>query len=217
MLHEQLEDMKLLERQLYSSKINKHQNDVVISKVWSIFQDYLTLFYVNIFLGKRLVSIEAMVSKIRAALAARSEPDFFIIARTDAIEAYGLDEALRRGERYLHAGADGLFIEGPRSIEQIERIGRHFKGASLCVNIFEGGGRTPWVSPEDLHKMGFSMILYPTTILFSVTYAIEQAAKNLNAGKQLSSKDSVDFKTYEDIVGLPQWEEIEKKFHHEEQ
>jgi 2-methylisocitrate lyase-like PEP mutase family enzyme len=171
----------------------------------------------NCFIGKRLVSTEAMVSKIRAALAARSEPDFFIIARTDAIEAYGLDEALRRGEKYLQTGADGLFIEGPRSIEDIERIGRHFKGASLCVNIFEGGGRTPWVSPDELHRMRFSMILYPTTILFRVTHAIERAAADLKAGKQLSKKDSVNFQTYEDIVGLPQWAEIEKKFHHEEQ
>ncbi|CAF4304492.1 unnamed protein product, partial [Adineta steineri] len=88
---------------------------------------------------------------------------------------------------------------------------------SLCVNIFEGGGRTPWVSPNDLHKMGFSMILYPTTILFRVTHAIEQAAADLIAGKQLSAKDSVNFKKYEDIVGLPQWKEIEEKFHHEEE
>ncbi|CAF1064372.1 unnamed protein product [Didymodactylos carnosus] len=166
--------------------------------------------------GKHLVPVEVMESKIRAALSARSDSDFFIIARTDAIEAYGVDEALYRGERYLKAGADGLFIEGPRSVEEIERIGQNFKGASLCVNIFEGGGRTPWVSPEELHRMGFSMILYPTTILFSVTYAIERAVMDLKAGKQLSSENSVNFKTYEDIVGLPQWEEIEKKFHHEE-
>ncbi|CAF1291281.1 unnamed protein product [Rotaria sp. Silwood1] len=99
-----------------------------------------------------LVSVNAMVSIIRAALAARSEPEFFIIARTNAIEA-------------------------SRNVEQIERIGRYFKGASLCVNIFKGGDRTPWVSPDELHKMKFSMILYPTTILFRVMHTIEQAVE----------------------------------------
>ncbi|CAF4549917.1 unnamed protein product [Rotaria sp. Silwood1] len=101
---------------------------------------------------QELVSVNAMVSIIRAALAARSEPEFFIIARTNAIEA-------------------------SRNVEQIERIGRYFKGASLCVNIFKGGDRTPWVSPDELHKMKFSMILYPTTILFRVMHTIEQAVE----------------------------------------
>jgi 2-methylisocitrate lyase-like PEP mutase family enzyme len=77
--------------------------------------------------------------------------------------------------------------------------------------------RIPWVPPDDLHKTGFSIFLYPTRILFHVTCAIERAAADLKAGKELSSKDSVDFQTYEDIAGLPQWEEIEKKFHYEEQ
>ncbi|CAF0984451.1 unnamed protein product [Rotaria sordida] len=125
--------------------------------------------------GKQLVSVNAMVSKIRAALAARSESEFFIIARTDAIEVYILDEALRHD-----------------------------------------GGHIPWVSPNELYKMGFSMILYLTIILFRVTYAIEQAVRDLIGGKQLSLKDSVNFQTYEDIVGLSPWKEIEKKFHHED-
>ncbi|CAF1134915.1 unnamed protein product [Rotaria sordida] len=135
--------------------------------------------------GKQLVSVNAMVSKIRAALAARSESEFFIVARTDAIEAYILDEALHHG-------------------------------TSPCVNIFEGGGHIPWVSPNELYKMGFSMILYLTIILFRVTYAIEQAIRDLIGGKQLSLKDSVNFQIYEDIVGLSPWKEIEKKFHHED-
>ncbi|CAF0804078.1 unnamed protein product [Rotaria sp. Silwood1] len=134
---------------------------------------------------QELVSVNAIVSIIRAALAACSESEFFIIARTNAIEAYDFDEALRRGERYLQVDADGLFIESSRNVEQIERIGRYFKGASLCVNIFKGGDRTPWVSPDELHKMKFSMILYPTTILFRVMHTIEQAVRDLKAEKQL--------------------------------
>ena len=82
-----------------------------------------------------------MESKVRAAVAARSNPDFFLIARTDAIEPNGVDDALDRAERYLKAGADGIFIEGPRSVEDIERIGRRLKGAALVINMFEGGGQ----------------------------------------------------------------------------
>ena len=167
-------------------------------------------------IGKKLITTKMMQSKIRAAIAARCESDFFIIARTDAIENAGIDEALHRGEEYLKAGADGLFIEGPTSVKHIELISKHFKGQALCVNIFEGGGRTPWLSPDELHRMGFSMILYPTTILFCVTHAIEKAAKELKAGKPLDKDHSVDFQTYEDIVGLPEWKEIEEKFHYDQ-
>jgi 2-methylisocitrate lyase-like PEP mutase family enzyme len=165
--------------------------------------------------GKRVVPAEVMESKVRAAVSARSDPDFFLIARSDAIETDGVDEALRRAERYLKAGADGIFIEGPRSVEEIERIGRTLKGASLVVNMFEGGGRTPWLSPGELHELGFSMILFPTTLIFRVTRALERALDDLKAGRPMPPEEGVDLETYEEIVGLPEWEGIEERFHHE--
>jgi 2-methylisocitrate lyase-like PEP mutase family enzyme len=165
--------------------------------------------------GKQVVPAEVMESKIKAAVAARSDPDFFLIARSDAIEPHGVDEALRRAERYLKAGADGIFLEGPRSIEEIEQIARVLKGNALVINMFEGGGRTPWLPPDTLHNLGFSMILFPTTVLFRVARAIERALTDLKAGRPMLPEDSVDLETYEKIVGLPEWEEIEKRFHHE--
>jgi 2-methylisocitrate lyase-like PEP mutase family enzyme len=165
--------------------------------------------------GKQVVPAEVMESKVRAAASARSDPDFFLIARTDAIEARGLAEALRRAERYLKAGADGIFVEGPRNVEEIERIGRALKGAALVINMFEGGGRTPWLSPAELHDLGFSMILFPTTVLFRATRAIERALADLKAGRPMPPEAGVDLEHYEQIVGLPEWEEIEKTFHHE--
>jgi 2-methylisocitrate lyase-like PEP mutase family enzyme len=162
--------------------------------------------------GKSVVPPEVMESKVRAAVAARSSDDFFLIARTDAIEPNGLDDALDRASRYLEAGADGIFIEGPRTTDEIERIGRALKGAALVVNMFEGGGRTPWLSPDELHALGFSMILFPTTVLFRTVRAIQRALDDLIAGRRMPKKEGVDLEEYENIVGLSEWEEIETRF-----
>src|SRR6516164_4379942 len=93
--------------------------------------------------GKDVIDADAMAAKLRAAVAARRGADLFIIARTDARAVYGLDEALRRAEIYLKAGADGLFIEAPQSIDELTRIGRMFQGVPQLANMVEGGGRTP--------------------------------------------------------------------------
>ena len=88
--------------------------------------------------GKQLIPTEEMEARIRAAAQNRLNPQTFLIARTDAREVYGLDEALRRGERYVRAGADALFIEAPVSIEEMERISRAFDVPQLA-NMLEGG------------------------------------------------------------------------------
>ena len=162
--------------------------------------------------GKSVIAAEEMEGKVRAAAAARRSPGFFLIARTDAIEPEGVDSAIARAERYLRAGADGIFIEGPHTVEDIERIGRTLKGAPLAVNMFEGGGRTPWVPPNELHAMGFTMILFPTTVLFRTVRAIELALKDLIAGHPMPKSAGVNLKTFEEIVGLAEWEEIDERF-----
>jgi 2-methylisocitrate lyase-like PEP mutase family enzyme len=78
--------------------------------------------------------------------------------------------------------------------------------------MFEGGGRTPWLSPPDLHALGFSMILFPTTLLFRVTRALERALVDLKAGRPMPPEEGVNLEQYEEIVGLAEWEEIEKRF-----
>ena len=160
---------------------------------------------------KKVVPPEQMVAKVKAAVAAKSN-DFFILARTDAIQPEGLDSALRRGEQYLKAGADGIYFEGPQSEAQLEAIGKKFKGAQLATSVLENGGKTPWLSPKEFGKLGFTMILYPTTLLFRATRAIQLAAKDLRDGKELDKKQSVDMKTFEKIVELKHWQEIEKKY-----
>src|SRR3954469_3243700 len=106
---------------------------------------------------KKVVPPETMVEKIRAAIAAKSE-NFFILARTDSIDPEGLESALRRGEKYLKAGADGIYFEGPESEKQLETIGKKFKGEQLATSVLENGGKTPWLSPTEFAKLGFTMI-----------------------------------------------------------
>lgn len=162
--------------------------------------------------GKRVVSIDFMEKKIRAAVAARQNPDFFIAARTDALESHGLDEALRRADRYLKAGADGLYVEAPKSEKQLRKIGETFPGVPQITNMFEGDTETPWLTPSELHQLGFSMILYPTTILFRAVRAIERALSNLRDGRPTPKNEGVDLAEYEQITDLPYWAEIENTF-----
>lgn len=161
---------------------------------------------------KKVIPAEAMVNKIKAAVNARTNKEFFILARTDAINPEGLDSTLRRGEQYLKAGADGIYVEGPETKEDLAAIGKAFKGTPLAISVLENGGKTPWLSPDEFADMGFSMILYPTSILFRSTRAIQLAAQELRAGKPLDPEQSVSMKKFEKIVDLEYWQKIEKKF-----
>ena len=160
-------------------------------------------------LGKKVVPAEVHAGKIRAATAARHNPETFIMARTDALAPLGLDEALLRAELYLKAGADGVYIEAVETVEQLEKVGQRLRGAALATSILEGGGRTPWMSPNDLHALGYTMLLYPSTVIFRVTRAIQKAVLDLKAGHAMPPEESVTFKQYEDILGLPQWAALE--------
>lgn len=162
--------------------------------------------------GKHVVEPQDMVNKLQAAQAARHDPDkLFILARTDAIAVNGLDDALRRAEMYLRAGADGVYIEGPETIEQLRTIGREFKGKPLATSILENGGKTPWVSPEEMHTMGFNMLLYPTTLLFQVAKTLQRSLANLKAGRPMPKDESVTMNQFERIVDIVYWKSIEQK------
>jgi 2-methylisocitrate lyase-like PEP mutase family enzyme len=162
--------------------------------------------------GKTVIDAQEMASKIRAVAGARRSRDTFIIARTDARAVYGLDEALRRGEMYLDAGADGLFIEAPETPEELAKVGRTFQGVPQIANIVEGGGQTPVLPPDELYKLGFAMITYPTTVLFKVARTIEAALSDLKAGRAAADRDMVDFAAFKHIVGFKDWARIEDTY-----
>ena len=163
-------------------------------------------------LGKKVVPAEVHAGKIRAATAARHNPETFIMARTDALAPLGLDEALRRAEFYLKTGADGVYIEAVETVEQLQKVGQRLQGAALATSILEGGGRTPWMSPNDLYALGYTMLLYPSTVIFRVTRAIQKAVEDLKAGRPMPPEESVTFRQYEEILGLPQWAALEDAF-----
>ena len=162
--------------------------------------------------GKTVVEPQEMVNKIRAACSARREAGkFFILARTDAIAVNGVDDALRRGEKYLKAGADGVYVEGPRDLKELRAVGRAFKGEPLAVTMLEGGGVTPWVPPDELYSMGFNMVLYPTTLLFRQTRAMMRTLADLKAGIPMPASDSVTMFEFEKIVDIAYWKSIEQQ------
>ena len=162
--------------------------------------------------GKSVIETEAMARKLRAAVAARRSTDLFIIARTDARAVFGLDEALRRGEVYLNAGADGLFIEAPQSVEELARVGQSFQGVPQLANMLVGGGRTPILPPAELARLGFAMVAYPTSLIFAVAHAMEKTLAELREGRLASAKQTLSFERFKDITGLAHWGEIEQRF-----
>jgi 2-methylisocitrate lyase-like PEP mutase family enzyme len=163
--------------------------------------------------GKRVIPSHEMAAKVRAAAAARNNKEsLFLIARTDAIDTDGLDETLRRAELYLKSGADGLYIEGPHDLKQLAIIGREFRETPLAVTMLEGGGETPWVAPRELRQLGFSMALYPTTLLFRITQTIERALRDLRAGRPMPKSQAVSMKQFEEIVGIVYWAYVENRF-----
>jgi 2-methylisocitrate lyase-like PEP mutase family enzyme len=162
--------------------------------------------------GKSVIAADAMAAKLRAAVAARRSHDLFIIARTDARAVHGLDEALRRAEIYLKAGADGLFIEAPQSIEELARVGRAFQGVPQLANMIVGGGRTPVLPPDELARLGFAMIAYPTSLIFCVAHAMEKALADLKNGRLATGDEAVDFETFKDITALARWSDVEQRF-----
>ncbi|HEX6979047.1 MAG TPA: isocitrate lyase/PEP mutase family protein [Alphaproteobacteria bacterium] len=160
--------------------------------------------------GKDVIDAAVMEQKIRAAAAARRSRDTFLVARTDARAVHGLDEAMRRAERYLKAGADGIFIEAPESIEELRRIGSAFRHVPQIANMLEGG-RTPLIAPAELHDMGFAMVAYPTSLIFRVVCTIEKALTDMKAGRLSLADEGVGFDAFKTIVGYGEWAEVEDR------
>lgn len=164
-----------------------------------------------------VVDEEVIEQKLRTALSVRRNPETFIIGRTDAYGALGLDAALRRAERFLKLGSDAVFIAGLRTPEDYERVGRTLKGAVLFAAMFEGSG-TPWISPAELGRMGFKQVSFPVTLMFRVVAAMRGALADLRAhatGERplVPLADAVDIRgTMDAAVELTKWRDIEAAF-----
>jgi len=153
--------------------------------------------------GLKLVEIEEAVTRIKTALDARRDPDFMIIARTDAIPVYGLDEAIRRARAYHNAGADMVYVENFESREQMEIVGNEFKDVPLMCDVFE---TYPWtvIPSYELGQMGFNLVFYPLTSTFAYAKALKDVFNTIrDQGSSVQVKDKlIDRHEYERLLGL---------------
>ena len=193
--------------------------------VWRLVRDLQSLGAAGIFLedqvwpkrcghmiGKEVVPKDDYIMKLKAAVEAREDKDFIIVARTDARAPLGLDEAIQRGRAYHKAGADVIFIEAPRSIEELKRIAKEIN-APLVANMIEEG-LTPNLPSKDLLKMGYRIVVFPLSGLYAATFAIKQVFLELkNSGvTQQARKMMVTFKDFNKFVDLHKYAALEKRY-----
>ena len=162
--------------------------------------------------GKRVVDREEYVNKIRAAVEARGGRDFFIVARTDALAAVSLDEAIARVTAAREAGADASFVEAPESLEQMREVGRRAP-KPIVANMIENG-RTPVLSRAELTKMGFDLILYPLAGIFAAARALRDVYDKLRRDETTDGmyERLMTFKDFNDLVGVEEKYKTAERF-----
>jgi len=163
-------------------------------------------------LGRRVIPATLMADKIRVAAETRNDPNFLIIARTDARTTLGLDEALRRAELYARAGADLLFVESPESLEEMATIGRSFD-LPLVANMVEGG-RTPILSRDELKALGYSLAIFPATAFLAAGAAFEHvySSLKLNGSTQGCDMPLYDFNKFSGVMGFEWVTEFDERY-----
>jgi carboxyvinyl-carboxyphosphonate phosphorylmutase len=162
--------------------------------------------------GKRLIPKEEMVQKVRAACEAREDPDFTIIARCDALAVAGMDEALDRARTYAEAGADVLFIEAPRTLEEIEIIGRAFS-VPLLFNM-STSGKTPFLSANELRRLGYKIMILPNFTTFAAMKAVREVLAEIKrTGSAATLGDRcATFAEFMELAGLPEIQDAEQRY-----
>jgi carboxyvinyl-carboxyphosphonate phosphorylmutase len=163
--------------------------------------------------GKQLIPRAEMVQKIQAAVDARRDPDFVLIARTDAIAVAGLDDALERANAYREAGADVLFVEAPRTQEEMRRITREAPGMHL-VNVVEGGGKTPVLTADAYREIGYRLAIYPISLWTASIKSMQEVLEVLRADGVTSryAGRMVSFQEMFEIVGRSYYTALEKRY-----
>jgi 2-methylisocitrate lyase-like PEP mutase family enzyme len=162
--------------------------------------------------GKQVISLEEQLNKLRAAVEAKGQDDFFIVARTDARQALGLDEAIKRAIAFKNAGADAVFIEAPESKDEMREIASQVKG-HLVANMLERGV-TPLMGPEELKDLGFDLIVWPLAPLYSTAKSLTDVYTTLRKeGSTISILDRLmPFDEFNAIVGLNEKYLLDAKF-----
>jgi methylisocitrate lyase len=162
--------------------------------------------------GKQVIPAEEMMAKIKAALDARIDPDFIIMARTDALAVHGIEEAIHRGNLYRETGADLIFIEAPQTIEEMKRINREIDAPTLANNV--EGGKTPLLTAKELESIGYNVAVFPISSTYCIAKAVTDLMKELKEkGTTESFLDRmITFTSFNELVGLPDIRKREESY-----
>lgn len=162
--------------------------------------------------GKRVVERGEWLSKLRAVIESRGERDLFLVARTDARAAVSLDEAIARGQAARDLGADAVFIEAPESVDELEQIARTISGPKVA-NMVEHG-RTPLLAPDELHQLGFDLIVTPLAGLLAGAKALARVYTLLQREGTLRGHldELMPFDDFNDLVELDRHYDLDKRY-----
>jgi len=165
--------------------------------------------------GKQIISVEEMIPKIKAAVDSREDPDFIIMARTDALAIHGVDEAIDRANQYREAGADLLFVEAPTSREELIQINSQVDAPTMAIQ--GEGGRTPMFTPKEFEEMGYNVVVYPGSALYAAAWAVRSVMEELmTTGTTKGFMDRmITFSDFNQLIGLDDIREKESHYYKE--
>jgi 2,3-dimethylmalate lyase len=193
--------------------------------VWRLVRDLESLGAAGIFLedqvwpkrcghmvGKDVIPKDEYITKLKAALEARQSKDFIIVARTDARAPIGLEEAIDRGKAYRNAGADVIFVEAPRSVEELKKVADEID-APLVANMIEDGV-TPNLSASELLKLGYQIAVFPLSAIYGATFAMRKVLTELkNTGTTKDARNiMVTFKDFNQFMNLDHFVDLERRY-----
>lgn len=163
--------------------------------------------------GKQIIPTAEMVAKVKAAVDARVDADLVIMARTDAIAVYGIGDAIERANLYREAGADLIFVEAPRSVEEMRRINTNVDAPTLAIQL--EGGKTPLLTTKDLQEIGFNVVVYPNATVYATAWALKGLWETLKKeGTTRSFTDRmIGFDDFNTLVGLDKIRELESFYY----
>ena len=164
------------------------------------------------FSGKEVISTEEAVAKIKAAVDARHDPDFLVMARTDAAAMHGFEAAVERAHRFAEAGADLLFVEAVTTADEIRALPRRLGPPQLMNMVI--GGKTPIVGAEELGTLGYGLVLYANAALQGAVAGMQKALGVLRQTRRLDEDPAlvVPFAERQRLVGKPEWDALEKRY-----
>ncbi len=164
------------------------------------------------FSGKEVISTEEAVSKIKAAVDARQDPDFLIMARTDAAATLGFEAAIERAEKFAEAGADILFVEAVTKAEEVKALPQRLAKPQLMNMVI--GGRTPIFNADQLAELGYGIVLYANAALQGAVAGMQKTLTTLRDEKEVQESSGlvIPFAERQRLVGKPEWDALEKQY-----